>query len=65
MNSWIRVCKHTKETKGTVFVVYNRAKNGKYGDGKYKGWFDGQAQGGEVELAETLGCTVSWVGYQQ
>ena len=23
----------------------------------------GQAQGGEVELAETLGCTISWVGY--
>ena len=57
LQSWIKVCKRT------VYVVFNRRKNGNYGDGKYKGWFDGQAQGGEVELAETLGCTISWVGY--
>ena len=63
LNSWIKVCKHTKKTKGTVYVVFNRKKNAKFGDGKYKGWFDGQAQGGEVELAETLECTISWVGY--
>ena len=63
MAAWVRVCKHTKQTGGTVFVVYNRKKNGKFGDGKYKGWFDGQALGGEVELAETLGCTISWQGY--
>ena len=63
LQSWIKVCKRTKQTNGTVYVVFNRRKNGNYGDGKYKGWFDGQAQGGEVELAETLGCTISWVGY--
>ena len=63
LNSWIKVCKHTKKTHGTVYVVFNRKKNAKFGDGKYKGWFDGQAQGGEVELAETLECTSSWVGY--
>ena len=63
LSSWFKVCKRTKETKGKVYIVYKRAKNGPYGEGKYKGWFDGQAQGGEVELAETLGCTISWVGY--
>ena len=61
--SWMRVCEHTKKTQGTVYIVFNRAKNGQFGDGKYKGWFDGQAQAGEVRLAETLGCTISWVGY--
>ena len=63
LDSWMRVCKHTKETQGTVYIVFNRAKNGQFGLGKHKGWFDGQAQGGEVQLAETLGCTISWVGY--
>ena len=63
LQSWMKVCKRTKQTNGTVYVVFNRRKTGNYGDGKYKGWFDGQAQGGEVELAETLGCTISWVGY--
>ena len=63
MASWFRVCKHTRETQGTVYVVFNRTRNGKYGDGEYTGWFDGQAQGGEVLLAESLGCTISWVGY--
>ena len=63
LQSWIKVCKRTKQTNGTVYVVFNRRKNGRYGDGKYKGWFDGQAQGGELELAETLNCTISFVGY--
>ncbi|KOO25749.1 hypothetical protein Ctob_006826, partial [Chrysochromulina tobinii] len=63
LQSWIKVCKRTKQTNGTVYVVFNRRKNGNYGDGKYKGWFDGQAQGGELELAETLNCTISLVGY--
>ena len=57
------MCKRTKQTHGTVYVVFNRNKNGKFGDGKYKGWFDGQAQGGEVEFAEKQGCTISWLGY--
>ena len=63
LQSWIKVCKRTKQTNGTVYVVFNRRKTGNYGDGKYKGWFDGKAQGGEVELAETLNCTISLVGY--
>ena len=42
LNSWIRVCKHTKETQGTVHVVYNRAKNAKFGDGKYNEWQNGR-----------------------
>ena len=63
LNSWVRVCERTKETQGTVFVVYNRAKNAKYGNGEYTGWFDGQAQGGEVLVAKRLGCAISWVGY--
>ena len=63
MASWLRVCKRTKETQGTVHVVYNRAKNGQFGEGEYLGWFDGQAQAGEVRLAKRLGCNISWVGY--
>ena len=63
LQSWIKVCKRPKQTNGTVYVEFNRRKNGNYGDGKYKGWFDGQAQGGELELAETLNCTISFVGY--
>jgi hypothetical protein len=65
MASWFRVCDRTKATNGTVFVVYNRKKDGKFGDGKYKGWFDGQAQQGELEQATRLGCTISWVGYSR
>ena len=63
LKSWIKVCERTKQTQGTVFVVFNRAKNGRYGEGKYENWFDGQAQAGEVQLAESLGCTIKWVDY--
>ena len=63
MASWFRVCEKTRQTNGTVHVVYNIEKNAKYGDGIYKGWFDGTAQMGEVEEAIRLGCTISWVGY--
>jgi len=63
LQSWMRVCKKTKETGGTVFMVFNQEKDGAYGDGEYKGCFDGQAQQGELELATLHGCPVEWVGY--
>ena len=43
--------------------MYNKKKDGVFGDNQYKGCFDGQAQGGEVWLAEKLKCNISWHGY--
>ena len=63
MASWFRVCEKTRETKGTVFIVFNRDRTGKYGDGEYTGCFDGQAQQGEFEQATRLQCTIAWIGY--
>lgn len=63
MDSWMRVCEHTKKTNGTVFIVYNAAKDGAYGTGDYQGCFDGQAQQGELKLATLLGCNIEWKGY--
>ena len=63
MASWFRVCEKTRETKGTVFIVYNRSRTGRYGDGDHTGCFDGQAQQGELEQATRLQCTIAWVGY--
>ena len=58
---WFNVCSVTKRTGGKVILVYNADGNGKYGDG----WFDGQAQVGELFYAQNvLGCTnIEWVGY--
>jgi len=63
MASWFRVCDKTKETGGTVFIAHNGKKNGKFGDGSYKGWFDGSAQQGEVEQAQRIGCKIEFVPY--
>ena len=64
MASWFRVCEKTRDTKGTVFIVYNRSKTGRYGDGEYTGCFDGTAQQGELEQAKRLQCTIARVGYE-
>ena len=63
MASWFRVCDRTKLTNGTVFIIFNQEKNGPFGDGEHKGYFDGQAQMGELEMAMRLQCNIEWVGY--
>ena len=64
MATWFRVCEKTRETKGTVFIVYNQSRTGRYGDGDHTRCFDGQAQQGELEQARRLKCTIAWVGYE-
>ena len=59
----LQVCDRTLETHGTVFVVYNSARTGQYGEGDYAGKFDGQAQQGEVNYAKKNGCKLEWVEY--
>ena len=63
LQSWIKVCQHTKKTAGTVFIVHNAQKDGAYGTGEHRGCFDGQAQQGELELATLLRCNIEWKGY--
>ena len=63
MDAWFEVCDKTLETKGTVFIVYNRKRAGAFGDGEHKGKFDGSAQQGELKQAKRLGCSITWIGY--
>ena len=64
LDSWVSVCKVVKATNGTVFILHNAAKRGKFGDGEFAGYFDGQAQGGELKLAQTLECRIQFVPYE-
>ena len=63
LSSWIEVCGKTKESSGTVYIVYNSEKTGAFGEGVNQGYFDGQAQQGEYKLATQLGCNIEWRGY--